>query len=67
MFNSLKDYFTSGKKAGRAIAQNDHAHYDLEKTWFVSAIMLEKPEDRAAVQQAWDSGYARGRYTLGGY
>lgn len=60
MLNDIEIYRAAGVRAGTAMKRRDMGLYDHEKRWFSQAKSMEKEQDRQAVQDAWNEGYAEG-------
>jgi hypothetical protein len=57
MVNSIEIYTEVGAKAGRARKHHDEATARSHTDWFRRAKNLERPEDREAIQKAFDTAY----------
>lgn len=57
MVNSIAVYVESGKRAAKAMNQNDGSRYEFENRWFRSAKALETDGNKLKAQAAYDEGY----------
>ena len=57
MLNSLEAYAESGRKTAQARNKRDEDGALFEKDWFTRARRLEKEEDRAAIDLAYNEAY----------
>jgi hypothetical protein len=62
MLNCPDVYNEAGQKTARARNHSDEALAAFQKSWFRRAKRMERQEDQAAAQEAFDKGYIQVRF-----
>lgn len=57
MLNSVETYRAAGEQSAKAMNEKDVARYEFHRRWYSRAKGMEREEDRAAAQAAYEDGY----------
>lgn len=61
MINDIEVYRESGRRAAKAVNENDWPRHNFERHWFNRAVRLEREAVRVMIRNSWAQAYSEAR------